>query len=76
MEKLKKYLLVSLFGSFLIVFLIATFSNRGIKEVVFKVAAKVKNLVYYEATIHNPQGDFLPDWIDDLILGKIKDINK
>lgn len=33
---------------------------------------KVKNLLYYEATIHNPEGDVIPDGIDDSIKGKIK----
>lgn len=39
-----------------------------------KSARNIKDRVYYEATIHNPEGDTLPDWIDDMILGKIRDI--
>lgn len=34
---------------------------------------KVKEIIYQEATKHNPPGDMLPDQIDDQILGKIKE---
>lgn len=50
------------------------YHKQEVKEIVFKGARKLKNLVYYEATIHNPDGDFLPDWIDDTIKRKIKEI--
>ncbi len=43
------------------------------QEVVKKVAGKIKDVIYREATIHNPEGDRLPDEIDDEILGKIKE---
>lgn len=47
-----------------------------VKRVISRVIIKSKNFVYYEATIHNPEGNFLPDWIDDIILGKAKEIFK
>jgi hypothetical protein len=36
------------------------------------LAEKFKNLVYREATDHNPEGDFLPDQIDDNLKKEIK----
>jgi len=36
------------------------------------LAEKFKNLVYREATEHNPEGDFLPDQIDDKIKEEMK----
>jgi hypothetical protein len=44
------------------------------KGVMKQVARKVKQRMYYEATIHNPDGDTLPDWIDDAVLGTVKKI--
>lgn len=34
----------------------------------------IKNGIYHFATIFNPPGDTIPDWVDDAILGKIKAI--
>ncbi len=36
------------------------------------LAEKFENLVYQEATEHNPEGDFLPDKIDDKIKEEVK----
>lgn len=72
----KKAILVSvLFFVFILVsiFFIGFFKSDS-KYIAHKAVRKIKNLVYYEATIHNPDGDFLPDWADDYILGKIKGI--
>lgn len=33
-----------------------------------------KNFIYYEATIHNPAGDMLPDEIDNTIIKEIKTV--
>jgi len=43
------------------------------QEIVKKTARKIKHFIYREATIHNPEGDTLPDEIDDEILNKIKE---
>jgi len=43
------------------------------QEIVKKSAKKIKNFIYREATIHNPEGDMLPDEIDDEILNEIKE---
>ena len=43
------------------------------QEVVKKTVRKVKGFIYREATIHNPEGDMLPDEIDDEILNGIKE---
>ncbi len=37
-----------------------------------KIGKKVKNIIYREATEHNPEGDFMPDQIDDEIISEIK----
>ncbi|MDD5084155.1 MAG: hypothetical protein PHT88_04505 [Candidatus Moranbacteria bacterium] len=42
------------------------------KYVVKKSLRTVKNGIYHEATIHNPEGDTIPDWVDDAIFGTIK----
>lgn len=44
------------------------------KETAKRIARVVKRRIYYEATIHNPEGDTLPDAWDDEILGFIKKI--
>lgn len=35
---------------------------------------KVVGMVYYEATIHNPEGDMVPDEIDDRLKKQVKDV--
>lgn len=42
------------------------------QEIVKKTARKIKSFIYHEATIHNPEGDILPDEIDDEILDEVK----
>ena len=44
------------------------------KDFLKRVAAKAKNIVYREATKHNPPGDMLPDQIDDSMKGELKKI--
>ena len=44
------------------------------KDILKKAAQKAKNIIYREATIHNPPGDMLPDQIDDNLKGEIKKI--
>ncbi len=36
------------------------------------ILKKIKNFIYREATIHNPEGDVLPDQLDDNIIKGIK----
>jgi len=36
-------------------------------------ARKIKDLVYREATIHNPSGDMVPDQIDNKVLQEVKE---
>ncbi len=43
------------------------------KEWLKNPVKKIKEIIYQEATKHNPPGDMLPDQIDDQILGKIKE---
>lgn len=44
------------------------------KDFLKRAAQKAKNLIYREATEHNPPGDMLPDRIDDNVKGEIKKI--
>jgi hypothetical protein len=44
------------------------------KDILKKAVLKAKNIIYSEATIHNPPGDLLPDQIDDNVKGEIKKI--
>jgi len=59
---------VAMFSTFIFL------NNREFKDVLVRGIKKIKNLVYYEATIHNPEGDMLPDNIDNSIISKVKDI--
>ncbi len=34
---------------------------------------KMLDMVYYEATIHNPSGDVVPDSLDDTLIRSIRD---
>lgn len=43
------------------------------KDILKKAAQKAKNIIYREATEHNPAGDVLPDQIDDKIKQEIKE---
>lgn len=43
------------------------------KAVLMEAAKRIKDWIYREATIHNPEGDMLPDGIDDEVIKGIKD---
>jgi hypothetical protein len=79
MNKIEKSLLILLF--FLCLGLIWGFFvvQRAKNDQIFRQelvywARKTKNIVYWEATTHNPSGDMLPDQIDDNIIGEIRKI--
>lgn len=38
------------------------------KNIIFQI----KDIIYFEATLHNPSGDVVPDGIDDTIKNEIK----
>lgn len=42
------------------------------REFLENVARKIEVMVYDEATKHNPEGDFLPDQLDDKIKEELK----
>lgn len=42
------------------------------KNIIFQI----KNILYYEASEYNPQGDVVPDSWDDILLGKIRNLIK
>lgn len=44
------------------------------KDFLKRVAAKVKSVVYREATEHNPPGDMLPDQIDNKMKVELKKV--
>lgn len=37
------------------------------------IVRKIEDLVYNEATVHNPPGDMLPDQIDDKVINEVKE---
>jgi hypothetical protein len=43
------------------------------KPVLKFFVGKINKLIYREATVHNPDGDMMPDYIDDVVKEKIKD---
>lgn len=62
-DSVKTYCLSSLKSSF----------SKGEKQELKSEANKVKDRAYLEATEHNPEGDILPDQIDDNVKKKIKE---
>lgn len=77
MNFFKKTALLSLIAALSAMFLFFIFSKNTnrygqIKRNAIQYAKKMKNLVYREATIHNPEGDMLPDEIDDSIISGVK----
>lgn len=47
--------------------------NPEIKPYIQKITTKTKDLIYQEATKNNPEGDMLPDYVDDKIKQEIKE---
>ncbi len=47
--------------------------NDEAKAEIKDEARKIDGKIYEEATIHNPEGDMLPDQIDDTIRAKLKE---
>jgi len=43
------------------------------KDELKSILRKVKDLIYREATIHNPPGDMLPDNIDNNVIKEVKE---
>jgi hypothetical protein len=43
------------------------------KDFLKRAETKAKNIIYREATEHNPPGDLLPDQIDDRLKQEIKE---
>lgn len=77
MKRIFSILFIGVFAAIFfstVVFIAAGFSGAGgeIRSIAKSVARKAKTVVYSQATVHNPEGDTLPDWIDDVVLGKIK----
>jgi hypothetical protein len=80
---LKKLFLIIIILAIAIAFLGGIFSvslnpfsltiQKPEKDFLKKAAQKAKNIIYREATIHNPAGDILPDQIDDKIKQEIKE---
>jgi len=79
----KKLLLIIIVIAIAVAFLGGIFSvqlspfsisiDKPEKDFLKKAANKAKNLIYREATEHNPPGDMLPDEIDDKIKQEIKE---
>lgn len=81
MKLFKKILIYSSILAFVIailgfVFLQKAKEDERLKESALYYAKKIKNFIYYEATIHNPEGDMLPDQIDNAIISETKNILK
>ncbi len=77
MKLFKKILLYSSIFAFVtailgFVFLQKAKEDEQLKEDTLYLAKKMKNFIYYEATIHNPEGDKLPDQVDDTIILELK----
>lgn len=73
-----KSLVYSLIVGFMVAIMFPIFWDTNLDEklkgIILHIGKKAENFIYYEATIHNPEGDILPDKIDDTIFSKIKSI--
>ncbi|GBE16893.1 hypothetical protein BMS3Abin15_00717 [bacterium BMS3Abin15] len=47
--------------------------NEEDESALKEFAGKIKKWIYREATIHNPEGDVLPDELDDKIIKELKE---
>ncbi len=47
--------------------------NEEDKSALKEFAGKIKRWIYREATIYNPEGDVLPDELDDKIIRELKE---
>lgn len=79
MSNFKKFLL-ALFV-FVAVSAIAAFfvfqkarNDANFRSELVYLAKDIKNIIYREATIHNPEGDMLPDQIDNNVISEMKRI--
>jgi hypothetical protein len=63
---------IAVFSAFIL--LQNTKEDVQLKENLIGAAKKIKNFIYLEATIHNPDGDMLPDQIDNTIISGVKNI--
>lgn len=43
------------------------------KDFLKQAVTRISNLIYQEATVHNPPGDMLPDWIDNRLRREAKE---
>lgn len=43
------------------------------KEAIKSLLRGMAKKIYYEAAIHNPSGDILPDSLDDMVIGELKE---
>ncbi len=72
--KILKLIFIFIFLSIVGLFLAGTFWGWDKMEERAKgMVKKMTGFIYHEATIHNPEGDMIPDEIDDKVKGKIKD---
>lgn len=82
-----KFIILKIFIFILVLFLIIFFNifdlNKNQNGIILKIKEnkkpliktlikKISGKVYQETTIHNPEGDMFPDWIDDKIKEEIK----
>lgn len=67
-------LIILIFVIWGFVFLQKTRQDPQLRVDTIKIVKKIKDFVYYEATIHNPEGDMLPDQIDNTIISETKKI--
>jgi len=47
--------------------------RRKEKEEFKQYLGKIKRFIYREATVHNPEGDLLPDKVDDRVIQEVKE---
>ncbi len=80
---IKKIFLFIIFFSIAIAWLGGIFSvsfspfsftiRRPEKDLLKRAAIKTKNIIYREATEHNPSGDLVPDQVDDKLKQELKE---
>ena len=61
-----------IFGFSALAALFFLFAPEADRAVARRLLGEVKNALYEEATLHNPEGDVVPDTIDDELLQRIR----
>lgn len=71
-KRIKIFVLIASSIGLVMFFTVFDFRNVKVGESVRPILKKMEDFLYLEAGKYNPEGDVLPDEIDDIIKNKLK----